>query len=405
MSRSYQIISVDSHIEIAPDRWGHWVAERYRDRAPRRIRLADGTDGFVVEGHAMYKGGPNFFAGFTPETYRPLGVQWEEMAGAGDGAQRLRELDQDGLDAEVLFNGVGAGGLWRGYTDRNLYRAVLRGYNDFVAQEFCAVDPERLLGLGIIPESGIDDAVAELEYCAKIGLKGVSISGFPSAHAYATPEDDRFWAAALDLNMPICIHISFSIGQNSWAPASRERPVKYPIEPQGDSRPNADFFGRLTMYARAGAPNAVSMLLGGVFDRFPRLRIFFAENQIGWLPNFFEQMDNNYRVNCYWAEQYFGVKRLARRPSEYLKEHIYWGFMYNPIGVQLRHLVGVDRVMWEADFPHCETDWPNSRRVLDEMMDGVPADERYQMLAGNAIEFFHLPAQVSDPTKPVATAR
>jgi predicted TIM-barrel fold metal-dependent hydrolase len=399
-----RIISVDSHIEIAPDRWTHWVAEQYRGRAPRRIRLADGTDGFVIEGQPMYKGGPNFFAGSTPETYRPLGVHWEEMPGAGDGTQRLRELDEDGLEAEVLFNGVGAGMMWRGLSERAAYLALLRGYNDFMAQEFCAVAPDRLLGLGVIPETGLEDAVAELEYCAKIGLKGVSISGFPSAHAYPTLDDDRFWAAALDLNMPLCVHIAFSIGQNSWAPASKERPMKYPLEPQGDARPNADFFGRLTIYARAGGLNAVQMMLGGVFDRFPRLRVFFAENQIGWIPNFLEQLDNNYRVNCHWAEEYFGVKRLARRPSDYIKEHCYWGFMYNPIGVELRHHVGIDRVMWEADFPHCETDWPNSRDIIDEMMDGVPDDERRKMLAGNASEFFHLtPAATTAP--PPALAR
>src|SRR6266487_4164107 len=216
--RDYRIISVDSHIEIAPDRWGHWVAEKYRGRAPRRVRLADGTDGFVIEGQPMYKGGPNFFAGSTPETYRPLGVHWEEMPGAGDGEQRVRELDQDGLDGEVLFNGVGAGMMWRGLTERDAYRAVLRGYNDFLAQEYCAVAPDRLLGLGVIPETGLEDAVAELEYCAKVGLAGVSISGFPSAHAYPSAEDDHFWAAAVDLNVPVCVHISFTIGQNPWAP-------------------------------------------------------------------------------------------------------------------------------------------------------------------------------------------
>jgi predicted TIM-barrel fold metal-dependent hydrolase len=67
-------------------------------------------------------------------------------------------------------------------------------------------------------------------------------------------------------------------------------------------------------------------------------------------------------------------------------------FGKTPMGIRLRHEVGVDRVMWESDFPHCESDWPNSRRILEKMFDGVPEEERYLMVAGNAVEFFHLDA-------------
>lgn len=383
MARTYRFISSDSHLEIPPDRWAHRVPDKYRDRAPRRIRLSNGGDGFLVEGRPLQRGGMNLFSGKDPEKFIPLGIRWDECAGTGSPEQRLQEQDQDGIDAEVLYPGPGSRLLLTGVKDKASYLALLRAYNDWLAEEFCAVAPDRLIGLGLLPETGIDDAIAEMEHCAKLGLKGVDLAAWPGGQNYPTPADGKFWAAVIDLDMPLTIHIAIG--------GVRTRPAfKYPVEPEGDQRPNTDLVERLTRYALAGGVNAVQMVIAGVFDRSPKLKVFFAENQIGWIPNFYEQLDNNYRVNHYWAEKLFGVKRLARLPSEYIKEHCYWGFMYNPVGVRMRHEVGVDRVMWSSDFPHIESDWPNSMRIIQEMFAGVPEEETYKMIAGNAIDFFHL---------------
>ena len=85
-----------------------------------------------------------------------------------------------------------------------------------------------------------------------------------------------------------------------------------------------------------------------------------------------------------------GVKPLSRLPSEYLRDHAYWGLFEDPIGIRLRHEVGVDRIMWSTDFPHVVSRWPHSLEVLESQMTGVPEDEKYKMVAGNAIAFFHL---------------
>lgn len=132
------------------------------------------------------------------------------------------------------------------------------------------------------------------------------------------------------------------------------------------------------------------MIMTGLFDRFPKLKIYWAENQVGWIPIFLEQMDMIYEANRFWVERILGVKQLARRPSEYAREHAYWGFFDDPVGVQLRHKVGVDHIMWGSDFPHEVTRWPNSMEVMDEQMAGVPGEERRKMMCENAVEFFHL---------------
>ncbi len=281
----------------------------------------------------------------------------------------------------MLFTGVGGPPRWLGIRNDDAYGAVVRAYNDWLAEDYCSVAPDRLLGIGVIPQRGIDGAVAEMEHCAKLGLKGVVLGAFPSGERrYPRPEDDRFWAAALDLNMPVTIHVALT----------RTPAFKYDREPQGDQEFHTDPLGHMVKFALEGGVNAAQLVLAGVFDRFPKLRIYFAENQIGWIPHFFETMDEDYKLNRYWAERLFGLKQLSRLPSEYLKEHCFWGFMYNPVGVELRHHIGVDHIMWGTDFPHIRCAWPETMAEVTEVFAAVPADEKHKMVAGNAIEFFHL---------------
>jgi predicted TIM-barrel fold metal-dependent hydrolase len=143
-------------------------------------------------------------------------------------------------------------------------------------------------------------------------------------------------------------------------------------------------------FCRLGAVNAVQLIFAGVFDRFPTLRIFFAENQIGWIPFFLEMADVRYDRHSGWAERLLDVKPLSRPPSEYIREHCYWGFQHDKVGLELRHHLGVDRIIWSTDFPHQESDWPNSLEVLQDGMVGVPEGEQRLMVAQNTIDFFHL---------------
>jgi predicted TIM-barrel fold metal-dependent hydrolase len=190
--------------------------------------------------------------------------------------------------------------------------------------------------------------------------------------------------------MPLTVHTSFPLKVGT-----RETPLfQYPQEPAGERRQPTDFVQRLARQGpyHSGSVEASQMVVAGVFDRFPKLRIYWAENNVGWLPYFYEQMDHEYSTNRFWAERQMGLPRLKRLPSEYLREHAYWGFFEDHVGVRLRHDVGVDRMMWGSDFPHVVTRWPHSRELLDSQMKGVPDEERQRMVAGNAVEFFRLQA-------------
>ena len=385
MARHYRRISADSHVEVPPDEWARGVPEKYRGLAPRRIQLPDGGDGFVVEG-GIYRGGVNLYAGKRPEDFRPIGLKWDEMAGTGDSAQRLREMDADAVDAEVLYPGVGGvRGTCRGIKDDEAYLALTRTYNRWQVEEYCSADPDRLIGVGCIPERGLDAALDELHWCKEAGMKVVEIASFPSGSNYPTPEDDRFWAAAIDMDMPVTVHTSFRTGVANRGPV-----FKYPIEPSAAVRP-PDYVQRLARYGIRGALNVVQLVMSGLFDRFPTLQIYFAENQLGWIPCYLEQMDHSYHRHRFWAEELYGMKPLKRLPAEYIKEHIIWGFFDDPVGIKLRHEIGgADRIMWGGDFPHVESEWPHSAELLERLFQGVPEEEQYQITVGNAVKFFHL---------------
>ena len=100
--------------------------------------------------------------------------------------------------------------------------------------------------------------------------------------------------------------------------------------------------------------------------------------------------DTRYGRHRGWAEELAGFAPLKWKPSDYYREHCYWGFLDDPIGVELRHHIRSDRMMWATDFPHQESDYPNSQAQIERLFKDVPADERYLMLAGNCIDFFHL---------------
>ena len=380
MVSKYRLFSADSHLEISPGRWTDRVPEKYRDRAPRLIKLPNGGDGIIVEGQPVYVLGLAV-AGRPYEEHQLTGLNYATSTGAGSPEQRLQEQERDGIDGEILYTSAGNLSFWRGIRNDDAYLAVLHAYNTFLAEEYCKVKPDRLLAMGVIPTHSVDAAVKEMDYCAKAGLKGVLINTFPSGKHYPTPEDDRFWAASLGLNMPVTVHVGLQRTDGAL--------FKYDRSP-GEVAFGGDPIRVLTRFAGSSGLNAVQLVLSGIFDRYPKLKIYWAETQIGWLPYFYEQLDDVYKRSRYWMERDFDIKPLKQEPSAYVREHCYWGFIYDRIGLRLRYDVGIDKIMWGNDFPHSAGDWPNSKRVIEDIFSGVPEDEKQKILVDNAVDYFHL---------------
>ena len=387
------LISSDGHLEVLPERWSVRMPARYRDKAPRTIKMPDGGDALLVEGQEPR---PVPFldlrAGRSNETWQPFGVTVADTAGVGPPEQRIAEQDQDGLEAEVLFPNMQMGPrLWRTMSDDDAYRAAVRAYNDWLGEEYCAVSRDRLIGLGVIPWTNLDDAVAELEHCAKLGLRGVTLGVFPSGYGYPTPADDGFWSAAIAMKMPLTVHVGF----DRQGPRAKQPTLEFP---GADPKVIARLGGRtivewvaLPFLGTASAMSLAQMILSGVFDRLPDLQIFFAETRLGWVPFWMEEADYWYERHRHWSERLLNWKPLRQRPSDYVRQHVHWSVQHvERVAVELRHHMGVDHIMFATDFPHIECDWPNTRPFAERLFAGVPADEAFRIAAGNMLEFFHL---------------
>jgi predicted TIM-barrel fold metal-dependent hydrolase len=282
------------------------------------------------------------------------------------------------MDAEIMFPGVVHGyATWRNIRDDNVYKACIRAYNDFVAEEYAAFAPDRFFPIGVIPRTNLQDALEELQHCAKLGLKGIVLPAFPSGRGYPSTDDDPFWREALAIRMPVTVHVSMNRGDDPL--------VKYPKAFAGQ-----DLATRMTKLSRAGGDNVVQFIVGGVFDRFPELRVFFAENQIGWVPTFMSVMDERYVKHLEWAQELLGFQPLQLKPSDYVRRNVLWGFQNDPAGVELRHWMGVENLIWASDFPHQESDYPHSLASAENNFKSVSKEERRKMVCDNAATFFHL---------------
>lgn len=385
--RKLPIISGDDHLEVDSKMWVHRVPKKYVDDAPRRITLPDGREAWRTGDSAPSTHPKGAYGGRADWT--PINSNRISTPGSGSAEQRLSELDQDGVDASLLFfGGSGPNGI-RKIKDDTVYLAVLRAYNEFLALDFCGVDPKRLMGAGYIPQTNVDDATAELASLKENGMAVALLSRFPNGTGIPKKEDDKFWAASIDLEMPVSFHSQIPIDSKLY--------IEYPNVKPGllEALTDATEYVRELGYAsRVGGINALQMIISGVFDRFPTLRIFGAETGIGWLPWMIENADHRYERHHRWAEELLGVSPLAHGlPSEYIKRHFVWGFQADTVGIAFREMLGVDNLIWASDFPHLESDWPHSVQQLEKNFADVDQQDFEKMTCLNIINFLGVEAR------------
>ena len=372
----YEYVSADSHLEVSPDQWRPFVDKEFHEYVPNVIKLDNGGDAWQMPGNGgVIPLGLNFSAGRGWENIKPTGISYAEgLRGAGDGSQRLEEMDTDGIYAEILFPAVaGQRGLDGCGLPREAYVALVRGYNDWLSEEYCKADYQRLLGAAMMPCTTVEDAIAELVRIKDMpGIRTAVLHQWPNGGPCPEPEDDLFWAAAVEHGVPLSIHVVFGGGAAA------------------DRRP-AGFMGSVTintLLTRGGAYTGFCMtqlITEGVFDRFPSLRIALAETGAGWVPHYAEQADSNYKRHRYWADIKF-----EHEPSYYVKRNFLYGIQDDFISMKIRHDIGVENIMWATDFPHVACDWPNDLAVADEIFRDVPDDERRMMVRDNAVKFYKL---------------
>ena len=377
MARMYKVISADGHVETPPDVWVKYVPEKWKERAPRLIDLPEGGQGWVVEGKPLQPVGRQLTGRkkvqfVTDNYYRADGSL---VDGAGDGYQRLREQDEDGIDAEILFPPVQAARYAEGIAEKEAYLSMVQAYNTYLAQDFCSVAPDRLIGNGVVPISGIEDAINEMKRCRDMGLKSMALLNFPNGSAGPKPEeDDRFWETSLKVGMRLSPHGGF--GTRPTSGDGMNPTLSAVINGNG---------GPMGLYSIS------ELIATGTFDRFPELKLHFAETNAGWMAWTFWKMDDDYEI---MKDASHGHLEMA--PSEYIREHCYFSFIRDVIAMKVRDLIPWENLMWGSDFPHSVGSFPESPKWLNIIFDGVPENVKRKILLENPAMLYGL-----DLTKPI----
>jgi predicted TIM-barrel fold metal-dependent hydrolase len=385
----YEIISADAHILEPIDIWETWLPKPFLDKAPKLVQDVDGGDAW------LHAGAPDpdpiglvSTPGMAWDDFRWTGVKYRDARpGCYDGAERIKDMDLDGVDAEILFPPQRTIGHFLGDDDDDFVRAGVEAYNNFLFEQFCAPDRTRLIGMAQISSLGIDSAVEELRKAKARGFKGVVISCWPSGGESISDADDPFWAAAADEQIPVTIHINLVSRQ------SRQKSRAAAVKAGGTAQLYGGGTGKANAKAVAGlggvfatVPSTIGQLIfTGVFERFANLHVSMIETGIGWIPHLLEQIDDRY-----WRNRSWGNIPIEEPPSYYWFRNMSATFITDRNGIANRYGVGVDNVMWSTDYPHHGNDWPYSRKSIDDMMGSIPREERAKICAGNAVRIFGL---------------
>jgi predicted TIM-barrel fold metal-dependent hydrolase len=375
------VMSADSHVMEPADFWATRLDVKYRDQAPRVVKNDKGAGYvFVAPGISPFPVAGGFGTGRSgTELKEHLSKGYEAARPSGwDPAERIKDQDIDGVEAEVLYTTLGM--RLFSLDDAGLQRACFGAYNDWLA-EFCSYNPKRLVGNALVSLEDIGEGIKELERCAKIGLRGAMIWGSaPEDRPYSSRIYDPFWQAASELEMPLSLHVITGRGRES----------KLEVDPKTGNIVSLAGPTRLEMYANVIHEiqrSLTSLIVSGVLERFLRLKLVSAENDVGWLPHYM------YRLDHAW-EKYSALtsEPLPLKPSDYMRRQLWATFQDDPVGPGTYKFFGTNNYMWASDFPHTDSTWPNSRKVIEKDFAGVPEDVTRKIVFENAAKLYRLQA-------------
>jgi uncharacterized protein len=405
MRLKYGLISTDSHAQLDKDAFTSRMSKaKFGDKIPQIVETTDASFMMKPQEHPVHRwiinGLPADTRGVSncPATmgdpHRETQPQrWEEIPlSVHDPLERLKVLDADRVDAEVLFPNPPVQSASFFQSDDEFELACVQAYNDALIEWQRASD--RYIALALVPYmSGIKTTVGEVERAAKLGYRGVLMLAEPNVtlnsrgqgifrtetgkgtvareiKPFSDPYWDPLWAACQDSGLVINWHASAGIAtpEPIWKGYSLGQKISAHA-PMG--------FSGLAQFL----PN---LIFSGVLDRYPRIQWVCAESGISWINFVMEACDHE------WERRHLWTEGVLTRPSELLKKQIYMSVWFETQGIAARHDLGVDKIMWESDFPHNTSTYPNSWKLIDEVMASVPQGERKAMLWENAARLYGL---------------
>jgi predicted TIM-barrel fold metal-dependent hydrolase len=376
MAREYHVISTDDHIIEPAGVFDGRLPKAFADRTPRLVE-EETRAYWVVPGapREIEMSGLSTAAGQKVEEFSPKSKTFDQMRpGCYDPRERLKDMDIDGVDAQVCFPTLPglAGITFIELEDKEYAAALIRAYNDWLVEEWCAPDPERLLGAAILPLWDMELAAAEVRRVAERGLRCVSLpsspGSVPGVPGFADPAWAPVWDALSETELPAEIHIVSG---------------KADLSAIADLGVGAEIF--VALAPSSNMSTLAVLLFSGILRQWPKLKFISAESGIGWLPYFIERCDYAHRKHRFWTGSKIDVM-----PSDLFRQSIYANFISDRAGIEARHLIGVDNIMLGTDYPHTDSSWPDTQRVIKEQMGDIPPEEREKICWRNAARVFRL---------------
>jgi predicted TIM-barrel fold metal-dependent hydrolase len=373
------MVSADGHAMLPARDYRKYFDPKYRAEVDEYIEFIDTTwiKTFDLAGYPH-----------PPEVIEKIDSRYAIRGGGElgscDPARRLREVEAEGVVAEVLHPDGPLSLSPFHPSNYHVCSPELRGagataHNRWLI-DFCSLDPKRLIGCHFVyPYPDMSGAVEQCRIAAESGTKAI----FPPQQAgvpgdplppFFDPYYDPMWAACQEYGLVVQIHAGWGNRQGgldqlmSLAATMAEGNLSSLIAEALDT-----FGERRSLW---------QLMFGGVFDRFPRLKVAFTEIHCDWVPETLVILDR------FAKERAIAMELL---PSQYWQRHCAAGASCARYGdIEARHQVGLDKVMFGTDFPHVESSWPNTLDFIRETMSDMTEDEARMVLGGNAIDFFGL---------------
>jgi predicted TIM-barrel fold metal-dependent hydrolase len=345
------LISVDDHIIEPPDMFVNHLPERYKDDAPQLVHQDDGTDTWTFRETVIRTAALNAVAGRPKEEYglEPQALD-EIRPGCYDVNERVADMNAGGILAQMNFPSFpGFAARLFATEDADFSLALVRAYNDWHIDEWCGAHPGRFIPMAIPVIWDAELCAAEVRRVAAKGCHSITFTENPAVLGYPSFHDpywNPLWRALSDTNTVLSVHIGSS--------------GKLAI-PAVDSPPDV----MITLQPMNIVSAAADLLWSQPVKDFPDLRIALSEGGTGWIPYFLERVDRTFEMHAAWTLQDFGGKL----PSEVFREHFLTCFISDPMGVKLRHEIGIDNIAWECDYPHSDSMWPEAPEELMGVME------------------------------------
>ena len=364
-------LSADSHVAEPPGMWVQYIDPKYRDRAPRMMER-DGKQYYWLDGHYPIDMTLVACAGRAPQEILNTKLRFEDLEPGGwNPAARLKAQDRDGIAGEMIYPTISM--ALTVTQDRDLQHACFEAYNRWIL-DFVGTAPKRLWAVGQTAVRSVAETIAEVRTMKAKGFKGVYLPAEPwTEEDYDDESFEPLWAACAEMDMPICFHVFSSRKKAAEKSMGGNVRGKQKINMwHAAIRTNQDIIGMF--------------IYGGIFDRHPGLKLVCVEADAGWVPHFAYRMDHNYARHRYWQK----APDLKRQPSEYLMDNVWFTFQDDLVALRNAEQMNPRRLLWANDFPHADTTWPDSQRVLEEQTRHLTPEQRRWILRDNLIDLFKL---------------